>query len=443
MILDLGQSQASFEWIRVTAEYSNAVLVAVMPYISDIAQKLDLPVARPVAIENVVHCSVMPRRAIGVEIGLREGWVFAFDRSYVQIIQGPRSFLLLQDPDRIPEFFGEVRMSEREAVQMARDALTKLGISLESVFAEQEPHVGMPRKYGTNVVPYYYVSWPDPRGNLPVDIEVNASLKRIERIGLPINKSLERPPPKLSVTASTAPNNPQWPKINPEYAQKLIPIILQAVDDYGKKLGLAIPRPLTTNHVAQLSIADNGGWPHCELGLTNGWHFIYRNSMVNGYYAPDDLFSIYGERRPVLIKNILGHWNMTEAEAMELIRKNIAKLGYSTNLTRMDFAPQVHTSTFTNIPRYSFWWWCENEAHDDLVSKVEAEVDADKRELKSLYFDHISFWNKPPPIDVPITLPTASANSAASATNQPASKPTKSAKPPTRPFAPYDAKPKK
>jgi hypothetical protein len=44
--MELGQTlPASSEWIRVTAEYSNAVLVAVMPYVSNVAQKLDLPVS--------------------------------------------------------------------------------------------------------------------------------------------------------------------------------------------------------------------------------------------------------------------------------------------------------------------------------------------------------------------------------------------------------------
>ena len=40
MILELGT--APIELIRVTSEFSNAVLVAVMPYVADVAQKLDL-----------------------------------------------------------------------------------------------------------------------------------------------------------------------------------------------------------------------------------------------------------------------------------------------------------------------------------------------------------------------------------------------------------------
>jgi len=137
MILDL--SQPSFEIIRVTAEFSNAAVVAVMPYIADVAQKLDLPVSRPVTAEHVVHCSITPLRNWGVEIGINGAWVFAFDRGYVNTIQGPNEFFLIQDFDRIPDYFGEVKITKVDAVKLARDTLMKLHIPLESVFAEQDP----------------------------------------------------------------------------------------------------------------------------------------------------------------------------------------------------------------------------------------------------------------------------------------------------------------
>lgn len=409
MILELGQRFDAFEWIRVTAEYSNAVLVAVLPYVSNAVERLDLPVPRPVTMEQVTYCNVAPRRMFSVGIGIKGGWDFLFSRGYIDTIQSSHSYFVLQDPDNIPEYYGQVRMTKAEAIELGRETIRRLGIPLESVFAEQEPRVTEPEKIGTNVVPHYRIEWLSPRGGLvsPVDIDINADRKRVERLCI-FNKSLEKPPPKIDIVPPPEPRGPKpWPHTNPEYARQLISIALRAVDEYAEKLSLPIPRPLTTNHVAVFSLADNGGWPHAEIELTNGWHFVYRNSMVNGYYAPDDLFSIRSEQHPILIKDFLGQWNMTEAEALELIRKTIAKLGYPNNLTRMDFAPKVIKPAIPGIPRYHIWWWCcEDDPSDDLISKVEAEVDADKRELKSLYFDHKSFWNKPPPIDVPISLPS-------------------------------------
>jgi hypothetical protein len=95
MILELGT--ASIELIRVTSEFSNAVLVAVMPYVADVVQKLDLPVPRPLTIQHVTACSIEPTRKWGVEISVEGGWVFAFARGYVRTIQSSHCYTMLQD----------------------------------------------------------------------------------------------------------------------------------------------------------------------------------------------------------------------------------------------------------------------------------------------------------------------------------------------------------
>ena len=165
MIFDFGQSVSSFEWIRVTADYSNAMLVAIMPYISDVAQKLDLPFKHPVSLEQVLYCSIPPNHRVEAEIGIKGDWYFAFDRGYIRTIQSDHSYTMLQDPDKIPEYYGAVRMTKPEAVQLARTSLKRLGIPLESVFAEQEPQVKEPPKFGTNTVPVYKIAWASPRGD--------------------------------------------------------------------------------------------------------------------------------------------------------------------------------------------------------------------------------------------------------------------------------------
>jgi hypothetical protein len=394
--------------IHVTAQYSNAVLVALLPYFSEAAHKLDLPVPQPITMRNVVEGRVMPYRyangdILGAGIEVQGGWSLGFMWGYVNVVESKHSYFTLQDPDEVPKFFGQVRMSKDEAVQMARNALKKLGIPLEAVFAEQEPRVTGPIIVRSNVVPRYRIQWlfPSGAGSESVDIEVNAELKRVERISLRLNENLHRPSPKIDVVTPAIGTRPH---ANPEYAWKLIPIVLRAVDDYGKTLGLPIPRPLTTNHVARFKLSDNGGWPHSVLELSNGWQFVYRNSMVNGYYAPDNLFWFPRKNQRTLIKDYAGKWRMTEAEAVKLIGQTLAKLNYPTNLVHLDFAPKVHKPVIPGIPRYRIVWEYLNETKDDIESSVDAEVDADNGELKSLYFDNKAFWNKPPPIDVPISL---------------------------------------
>lgn len=434
------------ELIQVTTQFSNAVLVALMPYFSDVAQKLDLPVPHPITMRDVVGAGITPLRypngdIVGAGIAVqgkntRRRWCISYQFGYVQSVGLQPSYFTIQDPDDLTNCYGVFRMSKDEAVQMARETIKKMGIRLEEVFAEQEPRVTLPeRPYNTNTLPYYRIKWMDPgTGSEAVDIGINADAKRVERIYLQLNENLRRPPPKIDVPTPLARIRPH---VNPEYAWKLLPIVLRAVEDYSKTLGLPIQGPLTTNQVARFEVGDNGGWPHSELELTNGWQFVYRNSMVNGYYAPDNLFHFRREGQRTLIKDYAGKWNLTEAQAIALVKRTLAKLNYPTNLVHMDFKPQVIKPKVPGIPRYNFYWERSDETHDDLESRISAEVDADRGELKSLYFDNRAYWNHPPKIDVPISLPEPKqTNTSFLVSPQPLPKP------PPRSFVPFDA-PKK
>jgi hypothetical protein len=212
---------------------------------------------------------------------------------------------------------------------------------------------------------------------------------------------LERPLPKPAVVPPRDDGFPVWPEVDLAYASRLLPLVVAAVQDYGQKLALPIPNPLTTNQVARFSVADNGGWPHSELELTNGWRFIYRNSMVNGFYAPDNLFK--NDTKPIRIKDVQGKWRLTEPDARALVRRTLAKLNYPTNLIHFEVEPQVIKPALPGIPRYQFFWYYSQ--NDDLQSTIWAEVDANKGEIKSLYYDDKAYWNKPPPVGLPISLP--------------------------------------
>lgn len=407
MILELGQtlSNAS-EMIRVTADYSNAVLVAVMPYVSDVAQRLELPVPRPLAIERVTHCSILPKRAVAVEVGVNGtngNWFFAFSKGYVNIVQGPHDYFTEQEPGKLNSYFGTLKMSKAEAIDKARETIRKLGIKPETVFADQEPKVTGPEKVGTNTIPQYKVEWLDPRSGFPsTAVHIDGENKAVTRVKIQ-NFALAKADPKITVQPKTAPGSSNWPPTNPEYALRLAPIALRAIDAYSSRLGLKLPSPLTTKHVAKLSLADNGNWPHSEIELKNGWRFIYRNSDVCGYYAPNNFFN--SDTRSITVKEFSGKQKLSEAEAIKRVKATVAKLNYSTNLLTVDFKPQVIKPGVTNIPRIMLLWHKENAEHTDLAQKLEAEVDLRTGEVISLYFDHVALWNKPPPINVPLTLP--------------------------------------
>lgn len=407
MILQLDQENPT---VQITPEYSSAVVNAVLPYFSETAKRLNLPISEPIKTSDIAQVGIPPLRKIKASALLKNGWIFNFGAGYVRAIVSPSSYYRLKDPDKIPEFYGQVKITESEAIQIARETLSKLNIPLDAVFAEQNPRVTPPVKVGTNVVPRFRVEWLDPRGgNAVADIEVNAQNRNVERVFLALHKNLEKPDPELHMPAPLKASAGQFeaqipPSVSLVYAEKLIPIVLKAIDAYVAKLSLPIPHPLTTNSVARIQMFNNGGWPHCEVELMNGWRFVYRHTMVNGFYAPDNFFN--SDRRVIRISEFTGKANLNEAQAVKLVEKAISNLNYPPNTVHINFAPHVIYSAgdFKKlIPRYYFEWMYENAAHDDLQSKMEAEVDVDRGELKSLYYDDKTYWNDRPPIDVPIS----------------------------------------
>ena len=117
-----------YDFLQVTAEYSNAVLLAIMPHVSDFATRLDLPMVKPVTLVQVreFRCSWRSDE-IGGSIHLINGWQFTVLDGRVCRCRSPQSYYDLQDPEKLSQFYGKVLVSESQAVEAARQAIRKLG----------------------------------------------------------------------------------------------------------------------------------------------------------------------------------------------------------------------------------------------------------------------------------------------------------------------------
>ena len=398
--------------IQVTPEYKEAALQATLPLFSDFAQRLQLPVPHPLTRDDIVDCGLTPFQKINGEIDTvairtKQGFGFDFFQGNVRAFSGPDSYRAMQDTHTVSNFFGPVKITREKAIRSARDTLKKLGIPPEDLFAEQEPQVEVPT-WETNTIARYLIDWRDPRGdNGPntVRAEINAENGRVENFRILPENGMKKAAPKVAVAAPAGHDRFDSlipPSVNPEYAWKLIPLMLAAIDEYGQKLSLPIPHPLTTNNVARIEVHNNEGWPHAEITLTNGWRFIYRHTMVNGYYAPDNFFD--SDNRKIHIRNFDGKWNLTTNQAIEIVQQALRKLDYPTNHIHMDDAKIfIYTASVAkeHIPRLNFQWYYE--PNDDLQSRLEAEVNMDNGKLESLYYDDKAYWGSRPPIDVPIS----------------------------------------
>lgn len=196
MILDLGQLS---DFIQVTAQYSNAVLVAVLPYFSDVSKKLDLPTPQPITCANVAQFHVLPSREMRASLRLKNGCVFSFVFGFVDSYTSPHSPTYSPSTqDNIAPKRGK-RMTEMEAVHMARSSIERLGVSLEDVFADREPVVTTYRKDATNSIPRYRIQWLEPHGSYAADFIINPETGEVERFHFGALTNLRQPPPRLNI----------------------------------------------------------------------------------------------------------------------------------------------------------------------------------------------------------------------------------------------------
>lgn len=407
-----------FEIFQVTAQYSNAVLAAIMPYVSDFAKRLELPIPQPVTTAHVRRFVCSPRSDhIGGRVLLTNGHSFSFDRGRVMLYRSPLSYFSLQDPDLIPEFYGTVRIPEKRAIQIAHETIKKLGYSDTMLGADRAPEITEPPKSGTNVVPRYRVRWlrlirssdGNPGTGTSIDLEVDASTGQIQMMSLS-NTNTWRPDPKIDVRPLVVGKGPETTyrggrKIHPvsqAYSNAFLTAILPQISDYVQKIDLSIPTPVTTNDVDSsryiCGLVDQD--PIAAVYLRDGARFNYSHGQVTAFYAKD-AFRIPGDKQG-RVEDFYGQSNMTAKEAVSLVRQVVKQLGYSEKVLHLDEPPRIvsprkyGTNTFA---RYFLTW----QEPDQGAFRGSAEVDATTRKLKALYINdriNTNIWRAPPKIDV-------------------------------------------
>jgi len=298
------------EILQITAAYSNAMLVAIMPHISDFAKKLDLPTPQPVTQSQIRRFNCFPRSDhIGGRVILTNGCEFVFDHGQVENFVSPRSYFYLQDPDLVPTFYGPVKITEAQALQIAHKAITKLGYTDAMLSADQPPSVTLPEKDGANYVARYRIRWRDPtRGGDPnqppssIEFEIDATTGQIHMMNVR-NPNIFRPDLKLNIHPPVVGQIGQRPQgtpigpgrrvtpVGPAYARAFLVAILPQLSDYVKKTGIAVKTPVSVNDVdmAKYLTKYNCGIveddPRAFIDMKTGDYFLYSHGQVIAFYS--------------------------------------------------------------------------------------------------------------------------------------------------------------
>jgi hypothetical protein len=390
-----------WELVQVTAQYSNAVLLAVLPYVSDFSKKLDLPVPTPIQTNQVLQFKCDPRLGqTGGAVILTNGSIFTFLEGRVCLYRSPQSYYSLQEPEDIPHFYGTVKVKEKTALQTARDAIKKLGYKASVFNLDSEPLVTRPLKIGKHFVPRYRFIWTNP--NLPIpkdpnepipallDMEVNASNGKIEMLAMMTPES-RRLSPKVDVTPPLLHSKETKPKLGgiptermkDEDARALLSRVLAQLPNFITTLGLTnIPLPITTNQI-QTNVVCRiyQGKPVVQLYLTNGDRFFCNDGVFTDFYAHDAYRKFPVDGRP---EDFLGHINITTDDAIAFCESKMRKLGFTGKFPHpiVTYSLRYPTST-----RYVYYW--RNPGQDSEFASME--VDMETKTIKSVFLERETF----------------------------------------------------
>lgn len=172
--------------IHVTAQYSNAVLVAVLPHVSDVASKLDLPILQPVTSAHVTHSTISPyTENVGGGFWLTNGYWFAYSFGCVDSFRSPDNWFTIQELEGANRFVGKDNMTTNDAIELARKSFVKLGYSPETFHVNESPS----QVEGTfdvpqlGHIPFCRIVWGNS-GNYSVRFDVDLDKKQIVGMSL-------------------------------------------------------------------------------------------------------------------------------------------------------------------------------------------------------------------------------------------------------------------
>jgi len=152
------------ELLHITATYSNALLVAILPHVTDFAKKLELPISTPVETSAVTRFVPSPYKGrVEGGIWLTNSYWFHFSfLGYMDGFRRPKNWFYEGEYalDHIEEYVGETRMTTNEIVAFARESLLKLGYGPELTHADTTPEMEGPSTLNDGRhIPYCKVTW--------------------------------------------------------------------------------------------------------------------------------------------------------------------------------------------------------------------------------------------------------------------------------------------
>lgn len=397
------------ELIQMTAAYSNAVLMAVLPHVTDVAKELNLPIIQPVQPAHVWRFVCDPRKgAIGGWVTFTNGYQFWFQNGHIDMMESPNCYFHLQDPDEIPRFYGTMRMTESDAVQMGEQTVRKLGYH-PSWLKTEKPTVERARTASRdepNVVPRFRVTWQrialDGRKTI-AEVEINADSKRPEMYRL-LGREFEREQPNIP-QPSVIPQPPSSAPPVRESKLQLLPDdqrlaatneVCAKATEMAKRLGLPIKLPIRPLDIKESHLDIWDGDLSGSFTLKNGYRFFYRRGHISSFYSPNS----DGYEHAFDLRTVYGKVRYTKEQILDYATKEVRKLGYPDRAVFLDQPAFVGGGPGENTPGYTRFRvrWAppgsKSIDKDPDTQFTEAEINGMTLQLESLWLRSTNLYKQ-------------------------------------------------
>lgn len=198
--------------IHITATYSNAALVAILPYFSNFSKAVDLPIKTPITISQVAHFAPPIRTNYWTAaIWLTNRYWLAFHCGYVEGLRSPDDFFTQQDFEGVERLVGKDNMTTNEAIDLARNSFVKLGYKLTDFHMEGPPtRFKGPAESRVGHIPFCQAIWESPEGETNVDksysVEFHVDTHKKQIVGMFLSsRKFWRPEPKIDAAPEMEP----------------------------------------------------------------------------------------------------------------------------------------------------------------------------------------------------------------------------------------------
>lgn len=417
----------AFQYIQVTAAFSNAVLNAVLPGVWSFTSHLELDVPERVESAQIASLSVSDRKGrVDGSLVLDSGFRFSFTEGDVHAFSSPRNLFAVEDWSSLDRFAGKARMSEREAIELARQSLRRLGYDPNKILLNRTPdhleHIQKLPHYSAKDFAFYSMTWKIAvAANHVVILSVMVDAHEKKVCGLYVGGRWTKPPlPELGVEPPimvTVPLPYAEPErhffITPAYSNAMLNAVLPLVATVARQLEPSGAVPVLRGQVAQLRLTDTKGQDNGSLTLTNGNLFWFGFGHISGYRSPRDLLEATDFEH---LEPFAGKATLTRSEALLFARMTWARLGYDRLRLGLVRPPDTlnYTDKFSTQPKldfahYDLVW--ENEGSGDDSATCSMSVDAHERKVTKFSASSRAFWRPPfkvdvePPLKPPVIRP--------------------------------------